>query len=91
MCAWVLVEWNVQKICYTTIIDRRLEKVSSVRIFTHPFANTPTERSAISCNVAMALCCHSQFPTAPEDKGAVVFQLSQNEPQWLIKSRYDLL
>ena len=91
MCAWVLVEWNVQKICYTTIIDRRLEKVSSVRIFTHPFANTSTERSTISCNVAMALCCHSQFPTAPEDKGAVVFQLSQNEPQWLIKSRYDLL
>ena len=83
-------KWNVQKICYTTIIDRRLEKVSSVTIFTHPFANTPTERSTISCNVAMALCCHSQFPTAPEDKGAVVFQLSQNEPQWLIKSRYDL-
>ena len=49
------------------------------------------ERSAISCSVAMALCCHSQFLTAPEDKGAVVFQLSQNEPQWLIKSRYDLL
>ena len=35
-------KWNVQKICYTTIIDRRLEKVPSVTIFTHPFANIST-------------------------------------------------
>ena len=73
------------KICYITIIDRPLEKVSGVTLFTRSFglSNTSTEHSAI--------CCYSQFPTTPEDESAVVSQLSQNTPEWLIKSKWDLL
>ena len=100
-------KWNVEKICYITIIDRPLEKVSGVTLFTRSFALSNTEHYTcmrwrnVQCTPSFALsytltehsaiCCYSQFPTTPEDESAVVSQLSQNTPQWLIKSRWDLL